>query len=68
MYENNIYIAPSVQRLCHEPDDRGYIPGRGKNISFRNRVQTDSGAHAASYSMGSGSKPTEAWSWPYIYF
>jgi hypothetical protein len=34
-------------------DDRGSIPGgRAGNISLRHRVQTSSGAHTASYPMG----------------
>jgi len=39
------------------------------NFSLLNRVQTNSGAHSASYPMGAGgsfpeSKATGAWSWP----
>jgi hypothetical protein len=37
-------------------DDRGSIPGRGKEgiSSLRHRVQTGSGAHPPSYPMGTG--------------
>jgi hypothetical protein len=37
-------------------DDRGSIPGKGNYeiFSLRHRVQTGSGAHPASYPMGTG--------------
>jgi hypothetical protein len=39
-------------------DDRGSIPGQGKIFSLLRSVQTDSGAHSASYLMGTeGSFP-----------
>jgi hypothetical protein len=33
-------------------DSRGSIPGRGKRFSLLHSVQTGSGAHPASYPMG----------------
>jgi hypothetical protein len=51
-------------------EDRGSIPGGGNGgiLPLRNRVQTDSGAHPASYPMGNGGsylggKATGEWSW-----
>jgi len=35
-------------------DDRGSLPGRGRDFSPCHRVQTDSGAHPASCPMGTG--------------
>jgi len=45
------------------------IPAGAGNSSLRHRVQTDSGAQAASYPLGTGgffrgSKAAGAWSWP----
>jgi hypothetical protein len=39
-------------------DDRGLIPGRGKDVSFsiRHRFQTGSGTHPASYLLGAVGK------------
>jgi hypothetical protein len=50
--------------------DQRSIPGRD-GIFFRHRVQTDSGAHPASYTVGIGGsfsrvKAAGAWSWPLI--
>jgi len=50
-------------------DDRLSIPGRGRDFSHLHRVQTDSGAHPASYPMGSGGRfpggrTAGAWSCP----
>jgi hypothetical protein len=39
-------------RLGYGLDDRGSIPGRIIGFSLRHRVQTGSGAHLASYLMG----------------
>jgi hypothetical protein len=36
-------------------DARGSIPGRGKGFYLLRSVQTGSGAHSASFSMGTGS-------------
>jgi hypothetical protein len=53
-------------------DDRGssvrFLAGAG-NFSLHHRVQNGSGAHPASYPMGTrgsflGGKATGAWSWP----
>jgi hypothetical protein len=46
-------------------DDRGSSPSRSGNSSLHHRIQTGSGAHLASYSMGtsgsfSGGKAAEA--------
>jgi hypothetical protein len=71
-------IAQSVQRLGYGPDDRGsrvrFSAGAG-NFYLHHRVQTRSGAHPASYPMGTrgsfpGGKVAGAWSWPLtsIYF
>jgi hypothetical protein len=42
--------------VCKEPgyglDDRGSIAGRGREFSFRHRVQTYCEAHPAYYAMG----------------
>jgi hypothetical protein len=35
-------------------DDLGSIAGRGKSLSLLHSVQTNSGAHPASYPMGTG--------------
>jgi hypothetical protein len=45
------------------------IPAGAGNFSLHHRIQTGSGAHGASYSMGSrrsspGGKAVGAWSWP----
>jgi hypothetical protein len=45
------------------------FPAWAGNFSLRHHVQTDSGAHPASYPMGigvsfSGGKATGAWNWP----
>jgi hypothetical protein len=51
-----------------------WIPAGAGNIPLHHRVQTSSGAHTASYPMGTrgsfpGGKTARAWSWPlrYIY-
>jgi hypothetical protein len=53
-----VYImsgGSSAQRLGHGLDDRGsrvrFLAGAG-NFSLHHRVQTDPGAHSASYPMG----------------
>jgi len=63
-------VPNSVQRLSYGLDDRGSFPGRGGDriYSLRHRIQTDSGAHPASYPMGMlglspGSKAARVWSW-----
>jgi hypothetical protein len=38
----------------YRPDGWGSIPGRARDFSPVQRVQTSSGAHAASYPMGTG--------------
>jgi hypothetical protein len=55
-----------VHRLGYGLDDRGSIPGRGNDgiLSLLHHVQTGSGAHIASYPMGTGSKEVGAWNWP----
>jgi hypothetical protein len=35
-------------------DGRGFIPGRDNYLSLLHSVQTDSGAHSASYPLGTG--------------
>jgi hypothetical protein len=53
-------------------DDRGFrvgYPAGAKNFSLHHRVQNGSGAHSASYPVGTGSslptgKAAGAWSWP----
>jgi hypothetical protein len=53
-------------------DDRGSrlrLPAGAGNFSRHRRVQNDSGAHPASYPMGTrgsfpGGKTAGAWSWP----
>jgi hypothetical protein len=58
--------------LGYELDDRGSrvrFPVGGGNFSLHHRVQIGSGAHPASYPMGTrgsfpGSKAAVAWSWP----
>jgi len=44
--------AQSVQWLEYGRDSGGSILGRGRDLSLRHRVQTGSGAHPASYTMG----------------
>jgi hypothetical protein len=52
-------VAQSVQWLGYRLDDQSLIPGRGKDIfSLCHCIQTNSGAHPASYPMGTrGSFP-----------
>jgi hypothetical protein len=38
----------------HSSELRGSIPGRDRDFSFCNRIQTDSAAHTAPYSMDLG--------------
>jgi hypothetical protein len=45
-------VAQSIQRLRYRLDNRGSIPGRGRDSFLCHRVQADSGSHLASYSMG----------------
>jgi hypothetical protein len=45
---------PLVWCLDYRPDDRVWIPGRSKIFSCRLCVQTSSGAHPASFPMGTG--------------
>jgi len=45
------------------------FPGCAGNVPLRHHVDTGSGAHPASYTMGTGGslargKAAEAWSWP----
>jgi hypothetical protein len=61
-----------VIALGYGLDDRGSrvrFPARAGNFSLYHGVQTGSGAHPASYPMGTrgsfpGGKAVEAWSWP----
>lgn len=48
----------SVQWLDYGQDAQGSVPGK-KDFSLHNNVQTGSGAHLASYSMGTAAG---AWS------
>jgi hypothetical protein len=41
------------------------FPAVGENFPLRHRVQTGSGAHPASYSMGTRGSFPGAWSWPF---
>jgi hypothetical protein len=58
--------------LGYGQDDRGSrvpFPAGAGNFSIQNRVQNVSGAHPASYPMGTrdsfpGGKAAGAWSWP----
>jgi hypothetical protein len=43
---------------------RGSIPGKGKIFPLLYNFQTVSGAHPASYRMGTWGKEAVAWSWP----
>jgi hypothetical protein len=60
--------------LVYGLDDRGsraLFPAGAGNLSLHHRVQNGSGAHPASYLMGTrgsfpGSKPAGAWSWPLL--
>jgi hypothetical protein len=60
--------------LGYRLDDRGSrvrFPAEAGNFSLHHRVQNGSGAHPASYPMGTRSsfpwgKAAEAWSWPLI--
>jgi hypothetical protein len=58
--------------LGYVHEDRGLIPGRGKEEMFPSspRAQTGSGVHSLSYLMGTGGiamgrKGTKAWSWSF---
>jgi hypothetical protein len=63
-------ISVSGVSLGYRLDDRGVrVPVGAGNSSPHHRVQTGSGAHAASYPIGtrgsfSGEKAAGAWSWP----
>jgi hypothetical protein len=58
--------------LGYGPDDQGSrvrFPVGAGNFSLHHRVQNGSGAHPASYPMGTrgsfpGGKAARAWSWP----
>jgi hypothetical protein len=66
-YDSSVGIA-----LGYGLDDRGSrvrLPARAGNFSLHHRVQNGSGAHPASYPMGTsdsfpGGKAARAWSWP----
>jgi hypothetical protein len=54
-----VYIANYLMRFCsfdYGLDDRtgGRFPEGAGNFSLRHRVHTDSGAHPASYAVGTG--------------
>jgi len=49
-----VMIARLLYLLGYGQDDRGSVPGRGKNFSLRHRVQTSPGSHPAFYSIGTG--------------
>jgi hypothetical protein len=65
-------ITQSVQRLRHGLDDWGSrvrVPEEAGNFFLHHRIQNGSGAHTASYPMGTGGafpggKAAGAWSWP----
>jgi len=53
-------------------DDRGSIRGKEWDSPLHHRIQTDSGAHPASYPMGTegsfaGDKAAGVWSWSVTY-
>jgi hypothetical protein len=54
MYEKNFLGRGSAAQTWLRPGDRGSIPGRGKGFSPILCVQTGSGAHPASCTMGTG--------------
>jgi len=58
-------VTESLQRLAYVLDDRGSSTDRGndRNFSPHHRVQTGSGAHPASYPVGTWGKVAEAWSY-----
>jgi hypothetical protein len=49
-------VAQSVWCLDYRLDERGSIPGRGKDLSSSLCVQTSSDAHPASFPTSTGSK------------
>jgi hypothetical protein len=53
---NKASLVQSAYRLGYGLDDGASIPGKGNDgiFSLRHRVQTSSGAHQASYPMGTG--------------
>jgi hypothetical protein len=65
-------MAQSVWRLGYRQDDRGVgvrFPAGAKYFYLLHNVQTGSGAHSASYPMGTrgcflSGKAAGAWSWP----
>jgi len=64
-------IAQSLWRLGYGLDDRGSVLCRSNdgNFSLCHCVQTDSGAHPASYLVDTGGcyprgKAASAWNWP----
>jgi hypothetical protein len=71
--ENVAVIAQLVQWLGYALDDqdsRVRLPVEAGNFSLHRRVQNDSGAHPASYLMGTGGsfpgcKAAGEWSWPF---
>jgi hypothetical protein len=51
--------------LKQETPKRSEFESRcGQEFSLLHIIQTESGAHPASYLMGTGGKAAEAWSWP----
>jgi hypothetical protein len=69
------WITRKSIKLISDGNTKGWmigvrIPAGAGNFSLRQRVQTGSGAHLASYPMGTkgsflGSKAAGAWSWPF---
>jgi hypothetical protein len=47
-------IAQPVYRLGYDLDDRGSLPGKVRGFPLLHNLQTVSGAHLASYPMGTG--------------
>jgi hypothetical protein len=54
MYDINLHSSQKAVgiAMAYMLDIRDSIPGREKNFSQRHSVQTDSGDHPASYTMG----------------
>jgi hypothetical protein len=62
LYSAGAGVAQSIRKPVYGMDDAASIFGRSNdgNFSLRHRVHTRSGAHTASYPMGTGGKAAGA--------
>jgi hypothetical protein len=70
LYCHNSSVGIATGYGLDDLDSRVWLPAVAGNFSFHHCVQNGSGAHPASYPMGTrgsipGSKVARAWSWPH---